>query len=156
MPAVCFYFQVHQPYRVGNVRYMDSIKEKSPFDEKTNREVMCKVASKCYLPTNALLLDLIKKHNGKFKVAFSISGVALEQFAEYCPEVLRSFQDLVETGCVELLGETYYHSLASVMNEDEFKAQVIKHENLLRKLFKYRARTFAIRSLSIQTVSVNW
>lgn len=142
MPSVCFYFQVHQPYRVGAVRYMDTVQERSPFDDMKNREICRKVANKCYLPMNAVLLELIKRYEGKFRVAFSISGVALEQFAEYTPEVLRSFQELVATGCVELLGETYYHSLAAVMDENEFRDQVALHEALLRELFQYRARTF--------------
>ena len=110
MVDVCFYFQVHQPYRMKNYSLFN-IGEKNYFDEEKNKEIAIKVANKCYLPTNKLLLKLIKE-NPEFKIAFSISGVALEQFEEYCPEVLQTFKDLAATGNVEFLNETYYHSLS--------------------------------------------
>ena len=109
MVSTCFYFQVHQPYRVRNYSVFDIGKSRDYFYEQKNRDVMHKVAKKCYLPTNKLLLRMIK-NNPDFRISYSFSGVALEQFEEYCPDVLRSFQDLVDTGGVEVLDETYYHS----------------------------------------------
>jgi alpha-amylase len=132
---------VHQPYRVrkysvfdiGNGNYFDTIK---------NREIMKKVALKCYLPTNKLMLELIKKYDGKFRVAYSISGVALEQFEEYAPEVIDSFKKLVDTGCVEILSETYYHSLAYLYSKKEFDEQVKMHKKKIKKLFNYKPNIF--------------
>lgn len=135
MPSVCFYFQVHQPYRVGRYSYFDASRSQNYFDVAKNAQVARKVADKCYLPTNDLMLELIERYNGQFKIAYSISGVALEQFKEYTPEVLASFQRLVNTGCVELIGETYYHSLAGVFDEQEFVEQVEKHRDTLNDLF---------------------
>lgn len=120
------------------------------FDDKLNREVLKKVADKCYLPTNALMLKLIKKYEGKFKIAYSISGITIDQFKEYYPEVLDSFKALAETGCVEFLGETYYHSLAFLYNQDEFINQVDKHTNLMIKEFGQQPTTFRNTELIYQ------
>lgn len=142
MVAVCFYFQVHQPFRIRKYRIFDIGVEKEYFDEKKNREIMHKVAQKCYLPMNKLLLDLIKENKGKFKVAFSISGVAIEQMAKYYPEVLDSFVDLAKTGCVEFLSETYYHSLSFLYSREEFKEQIELHKKLIKKYFNYEPKIF--------------
>lgn len=112
------------------------------FDEAKNREICRKVADKCYLPANALMLELIQRYNGAFKIAYSISGVALEQFAEYTPEVLDSFQRLVATGHVELLTETYYHSLAALFNPTEFREQVELHRRTTQHYFGVTPRIF--------------
>jgi alpha-amylase len=105
------------------------------FDDKLNREVMQKVARKCYLPANAAMLRLIERLEGRFRIAYSITGVALEQMKAYAPEVIDSFQKLVATGAVELLSETYYHSLASLHEPAEFEAQVAQHTRLMQSLF---------------------
>ncbi len=139
---VCFYFQVHQPYRVRRYSVFDVNSSHQYFDDEKNRGVMLKVARKSYLPTNQLMLNLIRRHEGKFKIAYSISGVALEQFEEYCPELIQSFKDLVDTGCVELLNETYYHSLAWLQSRDEFKEQVMMHRKKLKQLFNYTPTVF--------------
>ena len=128
MTSVCFYFQVHQPYRLRHYTIFDNTADY--FDGFKNGQVCRKVADKCYLPTNRLLLDLILRHNGRFKVAFSITGVLLEQFKEYAPDVLASFQDLAETGCVEFLAETYHHSLSFLFSPSEFAAQVQAHKRV--------------------------
>jgi alpha-amylase len=135
MTSICFYFQVHQPYRIREYSFFDI--GNSPFyeDEKKNREILDKVAGKCYLRTNRLMLDLIKKHKGKFKISYSISGVALEQFECYRPDVLQSFKDLAATGCVEFLAETYAHSLSFIFSKTEFVRQVKKHAALIKKHF---------------------
>src|SRR5574344_1149224 len=90
--SLCIYFQVHQPDRLRLYRFFDIGIDSHYYDEFANRTIMRRVAQKCYLPMNELLLELIKKHKGEFKVSFSISGVALEQFRKHCPEVLESFK----------------------------------------------------------------
>ena len=116
MPSVCFYFQVHQPLRVRKYRIFDVGQDSSYFNDTSgtsldNQAIINKVANKCYFPANATLLENIK-NNPDFKISFSISGVALEQFEKYCPQVLESFRELQKTGAVEFLAETYYHSLS--------------------------------------------
>jgi len=142
MPSICFYFQVHQPKRLRKYTIFDINNSHLYQDDHANASIMRKVAEKCYLPTNKILLDLIKKHNGNFKIAFSISGVAIEQMKLYSPETLQSFKDLVATGCVELLGETYYHSLAAVFSETEFRRQIHKHRELMKSEFNYETKVF--------------
>jgi alpha-amylase len=104
-------------------------------DDEKNRAILNKVSDKCYLPANALMLDLIKRFKGRFRISFSISGVALEQMATYRPDVLQSFQELSRTGCVEFLSETYFHSLAFVFSPKEFKRQVELHRDVIKKYF---------------------
>ena len=140
MASVCFYFQVHQPYRLRRYTIFDNGMDY--FDGFKNAQVCRKVADKCYLPANRLLLDLILRHEGRFKVAFSITGVLLEQFREYAPDVLASFQDLAETGCVEFLGETYHHSLSYLFSPNEFASQVQTHRRLIQDTFGQTPRVF--------------
>src|SRR5687768_3650186 len=101
MPSICCYFQVHQPFRLGRYSYFSEPSELGYFDEVKNGEILRKVAQKCYLPANRLLLQLIERHQGKFKIAFSLTGLAIEQMERYSPETLQSFVDLSRTGCVE-------------------------------------------------------
>lgn len=119
MSAICFYFQVHQPYRLRHYTFFDIGRDSFYEDEDANCGILLKVARKCYLPMNALLLKLIRRYEGSFKVSFSISGTALDQFESYAPEVIQSFRELVETGCVELLSETYNHSLSFLIADFE-------------------------------------
>lgn len=142
MTDICFYFQVHQPHRLRNYSYFDVTHNHYYEDDKANREIFLKVADKCYLPTNALLLDLIKRHNGIFKISYSLSGTFVDQCRRYKPEVLDSFRKLVDTGCVELIDETYYHSLSFLFSKEEFKAQVLLHREMIEKEFGYRPTTF--------------
>ncbi len=135
MSSVCFYFQVHQPWRLRKFSYFDTSASLDYFDDAKNGEILRKVASKCYLPANRLMLELIEKHKGAFRIAYSISGTALDQFERYSPETLESFKRLAETGCVEFLGETYYHSLAAVYDEAEFRAQVRLHSDAIFRHF---------------------
>ncbi len=150
MLNVVFYFQVHQPYRLKHLSVLDIGKNTDHFDDRLNGQVMRKVAEKCYLPTNKLLLELIKKLEGRFKVAYSITGTAIEQFKTYSPETLDSFKALVDTGCVELLGETYYHSLAYLYDTNEFLDQVALHRELMRREFGYYTETFRNTELIYQ------
>lgn len=143
MRTVCFYFQVHQPFRVKPYRFFEIGEDHYYWDDFLNRNVVRKVAQKCYLPMNALLLDLIHKYQGKFKVAFSLSGTFLDQIEAYAPDVLESFQKLVATGHVELLNETYSHSLASLKSKEEFFGLVQKHQTKIKELFNgYTPKVF--------------
>ena len=133
--SLCFYFQVHQPDRLRLYRFFDIGNDSNYFDDFANRTILNRVAQRCYLPMNAILLELVKKYKGKFKVAFSISGVALEQFEKYNPAVLESFRKLADTGYVEFLAETYSHSLASLKSDKEFETQVKLHAKAIKKYF---------------------
>ena len=140
MASVCFYFQVHQPYRLRRYTIFDH--DHKYFDDFKNAEVCKKVANKCYLPTNLLLLELIKKYRGKFKVSFSITGMLLEQLQLYAPQVLASFQELAATGCVEFLAETYHHSLSFLYSQGEFIEQIKAQQQTIRRLFGQTPRIF--------------
>lgn len=145
MVSVCFYFQVHQPLRLKKYTIFDIGHNSDYFDEQKNQEIIKKVARKCYMPTNKMLLKLINKHKGnkrKFKMSFCISGIALEQFERYAPEVLHSFRELARTGCVEFLNETYYHSLSFLYDKEEFKEQVKMHKKKIKDLFGQEAKVF--------------
>jgi len=135
MRSICFYFQVHQPFRLRNYRFFEIGSSHYYCDDFANKSIVRKVANKCYLPANQILLDLIKEYGCRFKVAFSISGVALEQFEMYAPDVIDSFKRLVDTGCVEILSETYSHSLVSLKNKDDFADQVNAHRDKIKNLF---------------------
>lgn len=142
MPALCFYFQVHQPYRLRRYHVQEVGHNHQYLDEIKNRQVFRKVAEKCYLPTNRLLLEMIREHQGRFRIAYSISGTALDQMVEYGQDVLKSFQDLAATGCVEFLAETYYHSLAALTDPEEFYAQVEKQKSAIKKYFGQEPKVF--------------
>ena len=135
MRTICFYFQVHQPYRIKPYRFFDIGEDHHYWDDYSNRTIMRKVAEKCYLPMNELLLKLIRRHGDKFKVSFSLSGTALDQFEAYAPDVLESFQKLVATGKVELLSETNTHSLCSLKSKKEFYETVHSHQEKIKKHF---------------------
>jgi alpha-amylase len=140
MASVCFYFQVHQPYRLRH--YTVFHQDSHYFDDFKNEEVCKKVANKCYLPANLVLLDLIKKCQGRFKVSFSITGVLLEQLQLYAPQVLASFQELAGTGCVEFLAETYHHSLSFLYSVNEFVEQIKAHKQAIQRFFGQTPRVF--------------
>ncbi len=142
MPDLCLYFQVHQPYRVRRFRVFDIGTGAGYFDDRANRAILERVAEKCYLPANRLLRELIERSAGRFRMALSLSGTLLDQLEDAAPEVLESFQALVATGGVELLGETSHHSLASLADEEEFRAQVELHRLALERHFGRRAEVF--------------
>lgn len=131
--AICLYFEVHQPLRLKRYRFFDLGHDHYYYDDFTNESILKKVAEKCYLPANNIIMDLITKHKGKFKVTFSLSGIVIDQFRLYAPEVLDSFRKLAETGMVEFLAETEAHSLSSLINKDEFIRQVDVHKNILKE-----------------------
>ena len=147
MPSVCFYFEVHQPMRLNRFSVFN-IGKKAPdvinyFNNSLNKQIFEKVARKCYLPTNHLLLDLIKEYNYNFKVSFSLTGTFVEYCENYNQEVLDSFKELFKTGAVDLIEETYYHSLSSLYDDlDEFEEQVIMHRRMIKRIFNYRPKVF--------------
>ncbi len=142
MRSICFYFQVHQPFRLKTYRFFDIGANHHYYDEYQNRSIIKRVAERSYIPMNNLLLGLIKEYGAAFRVSFSISGSALDQFELYAPEALESFKKLAATGNVEFLAETYAHSLASLKDPDEFKRQVTLHSDRIEKLFGVRPTAF--------------
>jgi len=139
---VVLYFQVHQPYRLAPMRFFEVGQGGPLFDDGLDREVMRKVAERCYLPVNALLAELIDESDGRFRCSFSISGTALEQMEAWAPEVIESFAALFDSGAVELLCETSHHSLAAVSDAGEFRQQVELQRARLERLFGACPTTF--------------
>jgi alpha-amylase len=139
---ICFYFQVHQPWRLQPYSFFDIGQNVNYFDEQKNGDILRKVAGKCYLPVNQLMLDLIKKHKGKFKIAYSLTGTVIEQFKKYSPQTLDSFKRLADTGCVEFLNETYHHSLSALFSKDIFCEEVLRHRELIKKEFNQEPAIF--------------
>ena len=142
MPSVCLYFQVHQPYRLRRYTYFDIGHVHEYEDEAKNREILDKVAQKCYIPANRCLQTLLERYEGRFRLAFSLTGILIDQLEAFRPDVLESFQRLSDTHCVEFIGETYHHSLAFLYSRDEFKDQVARHADRIEALFGVRPRTF--------------
>lgn len=142
-PRICFYFQVHQPYRLRDLRITEvgELNGKDYFDHEKNRAVFRKVAEKCYLPANKLMLELLKTYPNYY-ISYSLSGVFLDQCKEYGQDVLDSFKALAETGKVEFLAETYYHSLSYLSSLEEFCVQVKKHAETIEELFGRRPKIF--------------
>ncbi len=143
MKSICLLFQVHQPLRHRRYRFFDIGNDHYYYDDYTNETVIKNLSQKCYLPANSLLTELAKKLKSKLKVAFSVSGVALEQFEIYAPEVIRSFKKLNSTGCVEFLSETWSHSLSSLSDKNAFENQVKMHERRISELFGSKPSVFS-------------
>lgn len=146
MASVCLYLHVHQPRRLKRYRVFDIGHDQDYFGDTSetslnNRFIFEKVARKSYLPTNAILLDLLNKYPD-FKVSFSITGIFLDQAEEYSPETIDSFKKLVDTGRAEIVSETYYHSLAFLYSKEEFKEQVRMHQDKIKKLFGAEPQIF--------------
>jgi alpha-amylase len=160
MTAVTFYFQVHQPFRLRRYTFFDIGAHDNYFDDVENERILKRVAQKCYLPMNELLLRLIGRMGERFRCAFSVSGTALEQMQAWSPETLESFRRLAATGCVEFLCETSHHSLSFLADAPakeptqengepeapgamgEFEAQVLDQAARVERLFGQRPTTF--------------
>jgi alpha-amylase len=142
MPSICLYFQVHQPSRLRPYNCFSIGNEHEYENVFQNRDILNRVSEKCYLPANKAILELIHKHKGKFKVAYSLSGTVIEQMEKYRPDVITSFQELAETGCVEFLSETYNHSLSFLYSRDEFIRQLVKHKVKILQLFNQVPKVF--------------
>jgi alpha-amylase len=154
MPDICLGFEVHQPFRINKDFREDMGRGKSVkelfevyFDNRWNRAILERVANKCYIPANEIILRNIeefKRERKPFKVAFSLSGVLVEQLERWAPEALDSFKKLAESGFVELLDQTYYHSLSSLYSAErgEFVEQVLLHRRLMEEIFGFKPRVF--------------
>jgi alpha-amylase len=142
MKTLCFYFQIHQPFRLKRYRFFDIGSDNYYYDDFANEDIITGIARRSYLKANAMLLDIIRQYGNRFKVAFSISGIALEQLEMYVPEVIDGFRDLAKTGCVEFLAETYNHSLASLEDAEEFRLQVKRHSEKIELLFGQKPAVF--------------
>lgn len=156
MKTICMYFQVHQPFRFRKYRFFEIGNEHYYYDDYANESFMRKVATKSYLPANKILLELIKEYGSRFKIAFSISGTALDQFELYAPEVLESFQKLAATNSVEFLSETYSHTLASLINKEEFLQQIAEHDEKIEKLFGKKPTVFRNTELIYHNEIGDW
>ena len=146
MSSICFYFQVHQPWRIKRYRIFDIGHDNDYFYDRSdtdlnNKKIFRKVADKCYLPANQVWLQLLRQHP-ELRISFSLSGVFIEQAELFGPDVIQSFRDLLSTGQVELLGETYHHSLSSVYSPEEFRRQVKLHTDKLIRLFGVKPTIF--------------
>lgn len=142
MKNICFYFQIHQPHRLKRYRFFNIGGDHYYYDDFANEDYIQRVAEVSFVPANRLMLEMIREYNGKFKVAFSISGVALDQMEIYAPEVIDGFKELADTGCVEFLSETQGHSLASIIDPEGFKKQVKEHDDKIESLFGHRPKVF--------------
>lgn len=141
MVSICFYFQVHQPYRMRHYRIFDVGKESNYFDDHKNTQVLKKVANKCYIPATRMIIELLERYPN-FKVAFSFSGTVLEQLEKDCPEALELFKRAVKTGRAEVLSETFYHSLSALYSKDEFLRQIREHKTKIYKIFNVEPKVF--------------
>jgi len=151
MTDVVFYFQVHQPFRLRRYTFFDIAVLDQYFDDEENARIVKRVSERCYVPMNELVLQQIEKHAGKFRVSYSVSGTALDQMELWAPEALASFQALAATGYVEFLTETSHHSLSSLVDLEEFEAQVTSHADRIERLFGKRPVTFRNTELVIDT-----
>ena len=142
MKTICFYFQIHQPFRLKRYRFFNIGRDHYYYDDFSNEDIMQRIAATSFIPANRMLFDLINQYKGRFKVAFSISGTALEQLEVYAPEVIDGLRQLANTGNVEFLGETYAHSLASLTDPIEFKNQVKQHAERIESLFNQKPTVF--------------
>ena len=142
MKNICFYFQIHQPISLKRYRFFEIGQDHYYYDDFQTEQRIRHLVEKAYLPSNKVLSEMIRSSNGKFKCAFSISGVALEQLEQYAPEVIDSFKELAKTGSVEFLTEPYAHSLSSIFNASELELQVKKHAELIESLFGQKPTAF--------------
>ncbi|MAY75889.1 MAG: alpha-amylase [Phycisphaerae bacterium] len=140
MASVVFYFQVHQPHRLRRYSVFDT--DPFYFEDEKNGAICRKVAEKCYRPATSLILDLVRRHGGNFRVSYAITGTVLDQFEKYCPDVIDLFVQLAETGCCEFVGETYFHSLSFLYSREEFEEQVEMHTKKIQHLFGQTPRVF--------------
>lgn len=160
MKAIVLYLHVHQPYRVRHFTVFDTGNKHdyfdAPYDDQTSNErILHKVAEKSYIPTNQRLTQLLRD-NPQFKLSLSITGTVLEQLEHWAPEALRSFQELCATGRVEIVAETYHHSLAFFYSRSEFEKQVEMHRQKVQKLFGQTPQVFRNTELSYNNDVAYW
>jgi alpha-amylase len=159
--SIVLYLHVHQPLRVRRYSIFDTAQQHDYFDEhdtssdRNNQRVLRKVADKSYRPMNALLEKLLHAHP-EFKISLSITGTFIEQAERWAPDVLESFKRLVATGRVEIVAETYYHSLAFFYSLDEFERQVRMHRDKIRLLFGVETAVFRNTELAYNNDLAKW
>jgi alpha-amylase len=158
--AIVLYLHVHQPYRIRHYTIFDAGINHDYFDatyddQTSNERIVKKVAEKSYLPTNARLLQMLKEHP-EFKLSLSITGTVIDQLAQWAPEALASFQELVKTGRVEIVAETYYHSLAFFYSRSEFESQVKMHADRVKEVFDYTPTSFRNTELCYNNDIAYW
>ncbi|HSW37179.1 MAG TPA: glycoside hydrolase family 57 protein [Candidatus Saccharimonadales bacterium] len=158
--SIVLYLHVHQPYRLRHYTIFDAGQKHDYFSADSeapgnNQRILEKVAQKSYLPTNQRLLKLLEQHP-EFKLSLSITGVVLEQLEKWAPEVLHSFQELVRTGRVEIVGETYHHSLAFFYSKPEFEMQVKMHREKVQALFDQTPQVFRNTELAYNNDLAYW
>ena len=135
MKTICFYFQIHQPFRLKRYRFFNIGRDHYYYDDFANEDILQQIATRSYLAANKVLSDLILEYKDKFKIAFSLSGVAMDQLEIYAPEVIDGLRELAKTGNVEFLTETYGHSLAALYDPEEFREQIKYHAERIEMLF---------------------
>ncbi|MBD5244917.1 MAG: alpha-amylase [Barnesiella sp.] len=140
MKAICFYFQIHQPFRLKRYRFFDIGNDHYYYDDFANDDIVTRIAHHSYIPAAESLLRMIEESNGAFRCALSITGIALEQLEQYVPEFIDLLKKLADTGKVEFLAETYAHSLSSLADPEEFAAQVKMHDDKIFELFGQRPK----------------
>ncbi|MFZ1324231.1 MAG: glycoside hydrolase family 57 protein [Candidatus Saccharimonadales bacterium] len=158
--SIVLYLHVHQPYRVRHYTIFDAGQHHDYFDapldaKESNEAVIRKVAGKSYLPTNQLLLELLNKYPG-FKLSLSITGTIIEQLEEWAPDVLDSFKALTDTGRVEIVAETYHHSLAFFYSREEFERQVELHAHKIQQVFNQTPKVFRNTELAYNNQLAQW
>lgn len=158
--GIVLYLHVHQPWRVRDYSVFDTGERHEYFDDssdtdRNNEKVFRKVADKSYRPMNAVLEKLLTNHPD-FKVSFSITGTFLEQAERWAPDVVESFQRLVATGQVEIVAETYYHSLAFFYSREEFERQVDMHRQKIRDIFGVETAVFRNTELAYNDDLAKW
>ncbi len=142
MRNICFYFQIHVPFQLKRYRFFEIGSDHYYYDDFQTTERLNSLVQHSYLIANRTISEMIRSSNGKFKCAFSISGITLELFEQYAPEMIDSFKELAATGSIEFLAEPYGHSLSSVFDADEFTCQVKMHSDKIQALFGKRPTTF--------------
>ncbi|MDE6176683.1 MAG: polysaccharide deacetylase family protein, partial [Paramuribaculum sp.] len=142
MKAICFYFQIHQPFRLKRYRFFDIGNDHYYYDDFANDDIVTRIARDSYIPAAERLLKMIKESDGAFRCAISITGTAIEQFERYVPEFIDLLKSLAETGKVEFLAETYAHSLSSLIDPEEFTEQVKAHDDKIFELFGVKPTVF--------------
>lgn len=143
MKSVCFYFKIHQPFRLKRYRFFDIGNDHYYYDDFANDEIINRLAEQSYIPMARTLLEMIESSKGEFKCAIAISGTAIEQLQLYVPEFIDLLKKLADTKCVEFLSGTYAHSLASLEDPEEFIREVKMHDDMIRRLFGVKPRVFA-------------
>ncbi len=158
--GIVLYLHVHQPWRVRNYSVFDTAESHDYFGptsepQRNNRAIFEKVADKSYRPMNAVLKRILDEHPD-FKVSLSITGTFIEQAEQWAPDVLESFKGLVKTGRVEIVGETYYHSLAFFYSRNEFEHQVELHRAKIREVFGVETTAFRNTELAYNDELAKW